>query len=186
MAKRFGFKPIVNPHNEEDNDTHVGISIYGMVTPPRLDKKGKRGWNACCKREKLKNDTPPKLLSFMKPRSKSANNYKYQTKCAQQSIDNSLNGFENSNSLLTSSLRMSPNRADTLIGFNHYAGAKFSEPPSPAELPQPPTRWMERIRSDKLPFYNISSKRYLSFEDTCGGSCLDMTNHLKVLLKVQA
>lgn len=46
-----------------------------------------------------------------------------------------------------------------------YAGAKFSEPPSPAVLPRPPLHWTERC-ANSLPY------------------CSDMASHLKTILKV--
>lgn len=53
-------------------------------------------------------------------------------------------------------------------GANNYAGPKFSEPPSPAALPQPPTHWV-------APLPDVSNE-----------VCLQMTNQLKMLLKVNA
>lgn len=54
--------------------------------------------------------------------------------------------------------------------LGHYAGPKFSEPPSPAALPRPPVHWMScgalQAASPEL--------------------CLEMTNQLKTLLKVNA
>lgn len=53
-----------------------------------------------------------------------------------------------------------------------YAGAKFSEPPSPASLPKPPSHWTSR-------FIITSCQR-------SSETCCSMTNHLKMLLNVQA
>jgi hypothetical protein len=51
-----------------------------------------------------------------------------------------------------------------------YAGAKFSEPPSPASLPKPPSHWTPRLMN------------------SCQQSeaCLNISNHLKMILNVQA
>jgi len=59
-----------------------------------------------------------------------------------------------------------------------YAGAKFSEAPSPKVLPKPPVRWMET----KLMSPALIQPR------SCGVDfqrCDEMTNTLKGLLKVQ-
>ncbi|KAK2144075.1 hypothetical protein LSH36_788g02013 [Paralvinella palmiformis] len=50
-----------------------------------------------------------------------------------------------------------------------YAGARFSEPPSPKVLPKPPTHWF--VAGEK-PAQSLSS-------------CVEMTNALKGMLKVQ-
>lgn len=52
-----------------------------------------------------------------------------------------------------------------------YAGAKFSEPPSPASLPKPPSHWTTRLIS-------TCSKQ--------SDHCRDISNHLKMILNVQA
>lgn len=54
--------------------------------------------------------------------------------------------------------------------LGHYAGPKFSEPPSPAALPRPPVHWM-----------SCGALQAASPE-----VCREMTNQLKTLLKVNA
>ncbi|GBN31439.1 hypothetical protein AVEN_138907-1 [Araneus ventricosus] len=65
--------------------------------------------------------------------------------------------------------RLSPSQLDSADGF--YAGAKFWKRPPPTELPKPPNHWVSdrenRLGSEEL-------------------SCIEMTNTLKVLLKVQS
>jgi len=53
---------------------------------------------------------------------------------------------------------------------NAYAGAKFSDPPSPKVLPKPPVHWFNDTVPIKVEPQN----------------CAEMTNVLKVMLKVQA
>lgn len=55
----------------------------------------------------------------------------------------------------------------------NYAGPKFSEPPSPAALPKPPLHWMSCGALERTP----AAPPEL---------CLEMTNRLKLLLKVNA
>lgn len=52
-----------------------------------------------------------------------------------------------------------------------YAGAKFSEPPSPASLPKPPTHWTTRF-----------------IMNSCQSSetCSNFSNQLKIMVNVQA
>ncbi|GFY64842.1 hypothetical protein TNIN_178861 [Trichonephila inaurata madagascariensis] len=65
--------------------------------------------------------------------------------------------------------RMSPTQLD---GNGFYAGAKFGERPPPTELPKPPNHWVS-VRENKIRGSNEQS-------------CIEMTNNLKVLLKVQS
>ncbi|OAD59889.1 Proline-rich nuclear receptor coactivator 2 [Eufriesea mexicana] len=72
------------------------------------------------------------------------------------------------------SSRNSPLRYDSPRGSptsNFYAGAKFSEPPSPASLPKPPSHWTTRL--------TMSSCQ--QSDRIC-----DISNHLKMILNVQA
>lgn len=53
-----------------------------------------------------------------------------------------------------------------------YAGAKFSDPPLPEMLPKPPSSWVNNKENEAV---------------TSGfGSCVSMTNVLKVMLNVHA
>lgn len=66
--------------------------------------------------------------------------------------------------------RNSPSRlSPSQLPHDFYAGAKFGERPSPTELPKPPNHWMS------------GNKR-----ESTEQSCIEMTNTLKVLLKVQS
>lgn len=68
---------------------------------------------------------------------------------------------------------MSPVPSDTedKLAFV-YAGAKFSDPPSPKVLPKPPMHWVISGRASSV---SMSGAR----------TCSEMTNVLKVMLKVQ-
>lgn len=68
-----------------------------------------------------------------------------------------------SRSVPAKSVAKSPSRLSPCGGVGFYAGAKFGERPPPTELPKPPNHWVQG-----------------------GESCLQMTQSLKVLLKVQS
>ncbi|XP_018574856.1 proline-rich nuclear receptor coactivator 2 [Anoplophora glabripennis] len=71
------------------------------------------------------------------------------------------------------SLRSSPRTSPGLLA-GHYAGCKFSEPPSPSALPLPPQHWMQTTtRTLQLPFHSNKSDHN------------DVAQQLKLLLKVQ-
>lgn len=65
--------------------------------------------------------------------------------------------------------RKSPSKSPVQKASPAYAGAKFSEPPSPKVLPKPPVHWMNADSSSRL-----------------WNNCAEMTNVLKVMLKVQS
>ncbi|XP_028982141.1 proline-rich nuclear receptor coactivator 2 [Diachasma alloeum] len=51
----------------------------------------------------------------------------------------------------------------------YFAGAKWSEPPSPASLPKPPSHWTTRLMT------------------SCQAeACHNISNHLKMILNIQA
>ncbi|KAF7273941.1 proline-rich nuclear receptor coactivator 2 A-like [Rhynchophorus ferrugineus] len=76
----------------------------------------------------------------------------------------------------TESSRRSP--LGVLAG--HYAGCKFTEPPSASAVPLPPLHWMQAKKSVMLPFNAATSV------PSAMNQHLDFTQQLKLLLKVQA
>ncbi|KAI0241490.1 hypothetical protein LSAT2_025601 [Lamellibrachia satsuma] len=65
--------------------------------------------------------------------------------------------------------RKSPSKSPVQKSSPAYAGAKFSEPPSPNVLPKPPVHWMNAESNSGL-----------------WNNCAEITNVLKVMLKVQS
>lgn len=70
----------------------------------------------------------------------------------------------------------SPRTSPGLLA-GHYAGCKFTEPPSPSALPLPPQHWMQQNQQNKL-------NNFIGKEKAKDVS--DIAHQLKVLLKVQA
>lgn len=93
---------------------------------------------------------------------------RYQCNSSPKSRESKDN--ESPSSLLTDLLQQ-----NSLNGL--YAGAKFSEPPLPTELPKPPSHWMKSITKNNF----VEAANSFS-----GESCAQMTNNLKVLLKVKS
>jgi len=77
----------------------------------------------------------------------------------------------------SSSSREGSPRTSPTLGCN-YAGAKFSEPPSPASLPKPPPHWTDC-------FY-ISSGGFPVLNPAMTDKYREISQQLKVILKVPA
>lgn len=71
----------------------------------------------------------------------------------------------------------SPRTSPTLGVF--YAGAKFSEPPSPTALPKPPTHWTSCM-------YMASGSTFPLISPQRPEKCREISDQLKVLLNVSA
>lgn len=107
--------------------------------------------------------TPPRRNQYVNKRMDSQ--FKY---CSPPSsrVPNGCNKASSKASMTRNSpSRLSPSQ----LPHGFYAGAKFGERPLPTELPKPPNHWM-------------SGNNRESTEQ----SCIEMTNTLKVLLKVQS
>lgn len=71
----------------------------------------------------------------------------------------------------------SPRTSPTLGVF--YAGARFSEPPSPAALPKPPTHWTSCM-------YMVSGSTFPLISPQRPEKCREISHQLKMLLNVSA
>lgn len=106
--------------------------------------------------------TPPRRINYANKRTDSQ--YKF---CTPPKAPENLGKSSPRGSMTRNSpSRLSPSQ----LHHGFYAGAKFGERPSPTELPKPPNHWMSE-----------SNKR-----ESKELSCIEMTNSLKVLLKVQS
>lgn len=107
--------------------------------------------------------TPPRRNQFANKRMDSQ--YKFCSPPSSRAPNNSSKSFSKGSMTRNSPSRLSPSQ----LHHDFYAGAKFGERPPPTELPKPPNHWM-------------SGNNRESMEQ----SCIEMTNNLKVLLKVQS
>lgn len=72
----------------------------------------------------------------------------------------------------------SPRLSPGLVA-RHYAGCKFTEPPSASALPLPPKHWTQLNRTVMLPFHATNKSCAIDQHQI-------FSQHLKQLLKVQA
>ncbi|XP_044018071.1 proline-rich nuclear receptor coactivator 2-like [Aphidius gifuensis] len=110
----------------------------------------------------------------------------YSNSANKQFKNNNSNIIINNNNNNNGRLSCSPPCGKNTFGFSsplrydsprhgsptnsYYAGAKFSEPPSPASLPKPPSHWTTRLIN--------SCQR--------SEACCNFSNQLKIMLNVQA
>lgn len=111
--------------------------------------------------------TPPRRNTYANNNRRSDSHFsKICTPPSGKASDNLSKSLPKGSVTRNSPSRLSPSQLQT----DFYAGAKFGERPSPQDLPKPPNHWM-------------SEKRIMESKEQ---SCIEMTNSLKMLLKVQS
>lgn len=108
--------------------------------------------------------TPPRRNQFdLRTHKKADSQFKFCSPPSSRVPNNQSKSFSKAPTTRNSPSRLSPSQL-----HDFYAGAKFGERPAPTELPKPPNHWMNE---------DLKLKQQ---------SCIEMTNNLKVLLKVQS
>lgn len=115
-------------------------------------------------------DLSAALCSFATPPRRNQHAYKKMDSQFKYCSPPSSRAPNSQNKAKASMTRSSPSRlSPSQLPHGFYAGAKFGERPPPTELPKPPNHWMSGNKPDSIE-----------------QSCIEMTNTLKVLLKVQS
>lgn len=79
----------------------------------------------------------------------------------------------------------SPRTSPGLL-FGHFAGGKWSEPPSPCDVPIPPQQWTQLFASAKPTTAASMPPSRQCYSKRTDFAMHDVAQHLKMLLKVQA
>jgi hypothetical protein len=117
-----------------------------------------------------------KVESHIEEASEQQYKIKYEA-AVQLSLDTTKQGTPRLKPRASPSKEGSPRTSPTLGVF--YAGAKFSEPPSPTALPKPPTHWTSCM-------YMASGSTFSLISPQRPEKCREISDQLKVLLNVSA